>query len=232
MPVLMPTKEKGATTKAAPLIYAEPAQLVTDADLTARLRLPDTVNGAFIADVLSGFLTHERCGRHLYKSVATRTNNPILKQRYEHFGEETEHHADVLEQLITDAGGNPNYVSPMARAVEAQDSKLLESTFLATGALDIMTAEMAMLDAVFVAEAVDRANWEALEQLTQQLPDGELRNKFARAVSEVLADEEEHLTWAKETRAKLTLLQAKSSLMASVGEKAEEMMATVRSWLS
>lgn len=232
MPVLTPTKEKGAVTKASPVLYGEPDRLVTDQQLEASLALPDSLNGAFIADLLSAFLTHERCGRHLYRSVAGRSNNPVLKQRYEHFGDETERHADVLEQLISAAGGNPNYVSPMARAVEAQDAKLLESTFLASGALDIMTAEMAMLDAVFVAESVDQANWEALQQLAGALPAGQLRQSFEQAVNEVLSDEEEHLTWAKQTRAKLTMLQARSSLMANLGEKMEEMMATVRGWLS
>jgi hypothetical protein len=65
-------------------------------------------------------------------------------------------------------------VSPLARAVEASDSKLGASTFLADGALDPMTGEMAMLDAVFVAEAVDQANWQALQQICGQLPAGQL----------------------------------------------------------
>lgn len=228
---LTPTKDLGATAKAVPGLYGEPQRLVSDEELSSQLKLQG-LNAPFIADLLSGFLTHERCGTHLYRSVAERSNNPILKQRYKHFGQETSRHVEILEQLILTSGGNPNYVSPMARAVEASDSKLLESTFLVSGTLDPMTAETAMLDAVFIAETVDQANWQALQQLGQQLPDGELKQSFTAAAEEVLSQEDEHLGWAHDTRAKLTMLQAKSSMMAKAGEKAEEMMAKVREWLS
>jgi len=231
MTVFTPTKDNGGQAKASPLIYGEPGRQVTDDQLAGQLTV-EGMNAAFLADMLSGFLTHERCGRHLYRSVAGRTNNPILKQRYQHFGEETEHHVEVLEALITAAGGNPSYVSPLARAVEASDSKLLESTFLTEGGLDPMTAEMAMLDAVFIAEAVDQANWQGLDKVSQKLPSGSLKEQFQAAVSEVLAQEDEHFGWAHDMRSKLTLLQAQSSTMAKAGEKMEEMMARVRDWLS
>jgi rubrerythrin len=231
MTVLTPTKDSGGQTNTSPMLYGEAGRQVTDDQLAGQL-IVEGINSAFLADVLSGFLTHERCGRHLYRSVAGRTNNPMLKRKYDHFGEETAHHVDVLEQLITASGGNPSYVSPLARAVEASDSKLLESTFMADGALDVMTAEMAMLDAVFVAEAIDQANWKCLREVSAQLPPGQLRDAFEGAVSEVLAQEDEHLGWAHDMRAKLTLLQLRSSAMATAGEKAEEMLARVKDWLS
>src|SRR4051812_30533526 len=161
MTILFPTKDKGATTKPATMVYAEPTQLVTDDML--RDQLPDLgMNTAFVADILSAMLTHERCGRHLYRSVEGRTNNPVLQAKYREFGQETERHAEILEQLIAQMGGNPSYVSPAARAVEGMDSKLVESTFMLSGSVDLMTAEMAMLDAVFLAESADHANWKAL----------------------------------------------------------------------
>lgn len=229
--ILTPTKERGAQIKESPLEYAETSALVTDEQLSGALSV-DGVNAPFLAELLSAFVTHERCGRHLYRSVAGRSNNPVLRQRYEHFGGETEHHVEVLEGLIRLIGGNPAFVSPMARAVEAQDTKLLESTFLVSGALDIMTEEMAMLDAVFVAESVDRANWHAMREICEDLPAGEVQRRFTSAVDEVLSQEEEHLDWARETRAKLTKLQLKSSLMATMGAKSEELIATVRGWFS
>src|SRR4051794_5585725 len=81
MTILIPTKEKGATTKPTTMVYAEPTQLVTDDML--RQQLPDLgMNTAFFADLLSAMLTHERCGRHLYRSVQGRTNNPMLQAKY------------------------------------------------------------------------------------------------------------------------------------------------------
>jgi rubrerythrin len=231
MTILVPTKATGATAKTAEMTYVEPAQQVTDDELAAVL--PDTgLDMAFVADFLSAALTHERCGRHLYRSVAARTNNPVLKRRYETFGEETERHAEVLEDLIAGMGGNPSYVSPAARGVEGADTKLVESTSLLGGSLDVMTREMVMLQAVFLAECLDHAHWRTIAELADHLPDGDLRDRWARAVGEVEPEEDEHLEWAREAMEKMVVLQAASSTMTAVGAKAEELVETVRGWFS
>src|SRR3954462_1727580 len=194
MPVLTPTKANGATAKPNEVLYVDPACQVSDEALAEQMSV-DNMNAAFMADLLSGMLAHERCGVHLYRAVATRSNNPMLKRRYEEFGEETLHHVEVLEGLIASLGGNPNYVSPMARAVHGMDSNLVQSTYLLNGALDVMTREMAMLDAVFLAEAMDHANWQVLSQLVDSM-DGDIRDTFRSAVDEVEGQEDEHLEWA------------------------------------
>lgn len=231
MPTLTPTHDNGATAKPADALYIHPGREMTDEAL-ARLKVPSSMNGAFIADLLSGMLTHERCGRHLYRSVAGRTNNPVLKARYQEFGEETERHAQILEDLITALGGDPGYVSPTARTVEGMDTKALESTFLLSGSIDIMNQEMAMLDAVFLAESMDHANWELLGKLRDAMPESEARSLVAAAVEQVEPEEDEHLGWARDMKAKMVMLQASSSLGAAATMKAEEMVATVRSWFS
>src|SRR4051812_16938770 len=106
MTTLMPTKDRGATAQPAEMLYVDPERQVTEEAVAASMEMPG-MNASFIADLMSAMLTHERCGTHLYRSVAARSNNPILKRRYEEFGEETEHHVEVLEQLVTKAGGNP-----------------------------------------------------------------------------------------------------------------------------
>ncbi|MFO7280733.1 MAG: DUF892 family protein [Thermoanaerobacterales bacterium] len=231
MTILVPTKATGATAKTAEMTYVEPAQQVTDDELAAAL--PDAgLDMAFVADFLSAALTHERCGRHLYRSVAARTNNPVLKRRYEELGQETERHAEILEDLIAGMGGNPSYVSPAARGVEGADTKLVESTSLLGGSLDVTTREMVMLQAVFLAESLDHAHWQTIAELADHLPDGDLKDRWARAVGEVGPEEDEHLEWARETMGKMVMLQAASGTMAAVGAKAEELVETVRGWFS
>ena len=177
-------------------------------------------------------LTHERCGAHLYRSVAQRSNNPVLQRRYIQFGEETAEHVEILERLITECGGNPNYVSAMARAREGADARTLESTFMLNGAIDLMTAEMAMLDAVFVAESIDHDNWQALSKLVATMPEGAVREAFQAAVEQVEEQEDEHLGWARETRARLVDLQARNTLAANMSMKTEEVLARIQSWFS
>jgi len=231
MPTLTPTKIEGATSKASDLVYVEPAITVTDEMLQAQIAI-EGMNTAFLADVLSAYLAHERCGTHLYRMVASRTNNPMLKNKYEEFGRETIRHVQILEELITSAGGNPNYVSPMARAMEGADTKTVEATYALAGSVDPMLAETVMLDAVFLAESVDHANWKGLGQIAEKLPAGAIKDAFTAAVAEVEAQEDEHLGWATDTRLKLTMLQAQSTTVVKVGAKVEEMVATVKNWFS
>lgn len=231
MITLHPTKEQGATAQPSTYVYVEPDRQVRPADLEASGA--DTgLNLPFVMDFLSAALAHERCGRHLYRSVEGRSLNPVLKGRYKEFGAQTQRHVEVLEELIATMGGDPCYVSPQARAVEGMDSKVLESTFLLDGSLDAMTREMAMLDAVLLAETIDHGNWSTLSLLVDQVPEGEVRNAMRRAVDEVEDEEDEHLEWARLTRSRLVMMESKSGLAHTVAGKAEEVIARVKGWLS
>ena len=231
MHTLNPTKDTGATAKANEVVYVELDQTETDQGLASQLGL-DGVNAAFVADFLSACLTHERCGTHLYRSVAARTANPMLQGRYEHFGRQTMRHVEILEGLIIASGGNPSYVSPLARATEAADTKALEASYLGSGGIDTMAAEMSMLDAVFMAETVDHANWEALGQLAGALPKGTMKDGLTAAVREVEEDEDEHLSWARDTRARLTMMQASSSTVTEAMASGEELVARIKGWFA
>lgn len=231
MPTLIPTKETGAAARPNPLVYVEPDRAVRD-DAMKDSFAGTGMNGSYLADLLSSMLAHERCGTHLYRSVAARTNNGMLKARYTEFGKQTARHVTVLEGLIERAGGNPSYVSPAARATEGMDAKLLEATFLLEGGLDVMTREAALLDAVLVAEAVDHANWSGLAHLAEAMDEGELRTAFVQAVAEVEAEEDEHYGWAQETKLRMTTLRAEGSMLAAVGAKTEELVARVRDWFT
>jgi len=152
---------------------------------------------------------------HLYRAVSGRTNDPDLKEQYVEFGRETERHVEILETLVAEIGGNPSYVSPNARATEGMNTKLLEATYSAGGALDPMTQEVVLLDAVFIAESIDHANWLTLSKLVDLFPEGELRDSFDAAVAEVEEQEDAHLGWASDTRQRLIMTQAQSGTVES-----------------
>lgn len=228
---LTPTYDTGATTKPMTYVSIPPGREIDDDAL--RQSLPDLgLNSAFIADILSAVLAHERCGRHLYRSVAGRTLNPTLKSKYEAFGNETERHVEILEELIVAMGGDPQYVSPAARATEAADARMLESTFMLTGSVDVTTAEMMMLDAVLAAEALDQANWAAMAELAGALPEGELAERFTQSVNEVILEEDNHVTWARDARTRMIALQAISEATTAMATTGEELVAKVKGWFS
>jgi hypothetical protein len=196
------TKATGGNAKPVGVLYVEPPLQVWDAGSTTAL-VETGLDPAFTADLLSACLAHERCGAHLYRSVAARTTVDALRDQYAHFGEETLEHVRLLEELIAGAGGDPQYVSPSARATEKAAAGLVESTFLLGGSVDSTAAELAMLEAVVLAEAKDRANWELMARLAAAMPESDVRSQLETTTSAVLVQEEEHYGWAYTTRAEM-----------------------------
>jgi rubrerythrin len=167
------------------------------------------LNGPFMADLLSSFLMHEQCGLHLYRTAISMTNNPMLKGKYEEFGGETEEHIRIFEELIAACGGQPGYVSPTARMTEALDSKIHEAAIMLPDGADEATLELAILEAVVLAETKCHSDWSLIQKLTAELPEGKARAAFQSAVDQVEEQEDEHIRWARETWEKLIMAQSK-----------------------
>jgi rubrerythrin len=152
---------------------------------------------AIIMDKLSEFLMVEQGGLELYRVAATRSKTPKLKAKYQEFGRETAHHREVLVKLITELGGDPDYVSPTARLVRYKASKLLDSALQVDG-LSEDEIEISDLENLLLAETKDHANWHLLSQLAQKAS-GPMKEALQAAVDEVESQEDEHLEWARET---------------------------------
>ncbi len=199
------TKDVGGTGKPVALLYGEPERQVLDAGAGTALESTG-LDAALTADLLSACLAHERCGVHLYRSVAQRTTIEEHRARYEEFGAETLEHVRILEELIAGAGGDPHYVSPSARATEKAAAGLLESTWCLAGSVDETTAELSMVEAVMLAEAKDHGNWELLAMLAGHMAEGDVRTQLQAAVDVVLAQEEDHYGWAAAARTRLLFM--------------------------
>lgn len=204
MPTSVVTKDKGGKTRIMPMTVAEPDRVMKPEQLESFAQ-DARANGRFLADQLSAFAAHERCGLHLYRTLAGLTQNAAHKAKYEEFGRETEEHIDVYESLIKELGGDPMYVSPAARLTEYADAKLLEPLLL-TGSIDLKTQEMFGIEAVLLAETKCHGNWELLKKLSQLLPEqSKARKAMEAAVQKVEQEEDEHLNWAKQAREQMVL---------------------------
>jgi rubrerythrin len=162
------------------------------------------VNKQVLLDKLSEFLMVEQCGWQLYRVVGSRATDKELKERYQEFGQETDRHRTILTSLIRDLGGDPDHVSPTARAAQAKSEALLQSA-LVSGPLSPEEREASDLENVVLAETKDHADWELLGQLAEQLPSGKARRAIEAAVAEVGPQEDEHLGWAQAKLAALGL---------------------------
>jgi rubrerythrin len=157
MPVLTVTSTTRGKTKPMPMTVAPPDHHMAE-DQLQKLAIEGGFNRAFIADLLSACVAHERAGVHLYRCVAAKTRHDAWHERYQHFQSETEEHVCLLEEAIQRLGGDPIYVSPTARMTEYMGVKIMEPILLA-GSVDDTTMELTCLEAVILAETKDRANW-------------------------------------------------------------------------
>jgi hypothetical protein len=227
MTVITPTKNDGAIGVSAPMTEVPPEQTIDPAafDMFA----PGSgLNGQYLANTLSAFLAHEQCGVHLYRTVAGASDNPVLQGKYRQFLAQTEQHVAVLERLISALGGNPYYVSPTARLVHAMNTGMLQGVVLAAGSAEPLVRELAMLEAVLLAETKDHADWSFLGQLVDHVPDGQVRQALAAAVQDVEPEEDDHVGWARDMWHKMSMLQARSTMTMKVADFTEKAMATLK----
>ena len=204
------TKETGGLAPLmTPVSFSAPECAILPEQLEAFLA-DAGVNGPFLADLLSACLMHEQCGLHLYRTAISMTTKDNLREKYEEFGAETEEHIRIFEELIAACGGQPGYVSPAARLVEALDSKMHEAAILLPDGADEATLELAILEAVVLAETKCHSDWSLIQQLAAELPEGVARTAFQHAVDQVEEQEDEHIRWARETWQQLIMMLAKA----------------------
>jgi hypothetical protein len=215
---LTTTYDTGGVAKASPEVTVGPERARTTEAFAGFAGGQD--NAPFLADFTSAVLMHAQCGRHLFRSVAGRTQNPMLKRRYGRFADQAERTIGRLQHLVTDLGGEPGYVSPSARATEKLDQGALEATWILDGSLDLLTRELAMLDAVVLAYTIDNSNWELLAELAEEL-DGPAGQALSDVVRAVQPDVAANTAWAVQTRKRIITMQAKHPAIAGVQASAE-----------
>jgi hypothetical protein len=157
-----------------------------------------------LLDLLSEILTVEQGGLERHRVAAARCTDAALAQRYAAFGEETARHRELLVRLIGRLGGDPAYVSPTARLAQARAAALVQAALAADG-LSPPELEAADLESVLLAETKDHADWHLLQLLAAQADDPAVRAALEETVPAVEAEEDEHLSWARDTLSERTL---------------------------
>jgi len=202
------TKDMGGMTMPMGMTIAAPDSQMLENQL-ALFAADAELNSVFMANQFSTFITHERCGVHLYRTAAGLTQIEDWRAKYQEFGAQTENHVEILTDLIEELGGDPMYVSPSARMTEYMNTKLMEPILL-SGSVDRMTMELTCLEAVLLAERKCHANWSFLKTLTEQLPDSVSTRAISDAVERVEAEEDEHVHWAKTAWQEMVMYQITS----------------------
>jgi rubrerythrin len=194
------TQETGAKTMPIGMTVAAPECRMTGAELSG------ATGNIALANLVSAFAAHERCGVHLYRAAAGMTQIAEWRERYEEFLAQTVEHVRVLSELALELGGDPMYVSPQARMTEFMNTKLMEP-ILFDGSVDTLTRELTMLEAVLLAERKCHANWQLLGLFADLSPNSATAQAVRRAVEQVEDQEDEHVAWAEQTWQQAMLAQ-------------------------
>jgi hypothetical protein len=144
---------------------------------------------AVLLDKLSERLAFERMGVRLYEALLNKCEalgeskpGPSLEE-IRHIGSEELDHFLMLNEAITDLGGDPTVESPSA------DIAAVASMGIMQVLTDPRSSVPQCLQALLTAELTDNAGWELLIELSSGLGYEEMQGQFETA----LAHEEEHL---------------------------------------
>ena len=149
----------------------------------------DTVGMAVFLDKLSERLAFERTGVRLYEALLNKCQTlgesapgPTLED-IEHIGSEELQHFLLINNAITEIGGDPTVQSPSADVVGVASMGLLQVL------TDPRSSLAQCLQAMLTAELTDNDGWQLLIKLADNLGFEDMKEEFETA----LANEEEHL---------------------------------------
>lgn len=144
---------------------------------------------AVLLDKLSERLAFERTGTRLYEALLNKCEmfgeeepGPTLEE-IQHIGREELEHFLLINETITELGGDPTVQSPSA------DVAAVASLGIMQVLTDPRSSMAQCLQAMLTAELTDNAGWELLIKLAEELGYTDMATEFQTA----LEHEEEHL---------------------------------------
>ena len=147
---------------------------------------------AQIAELLLQALETEIGGTQIYMTAIKCATNEDLKEEFNEYLDQTQHHVEVVEALLTELGVDPQATSPGREVAHHIGSSLVVAmeTALAKGTPE--AAQLAAAECVTLAETKDHLNWELIGEVAGNVK-GERAKALKAAFEEVEDQEDEHL---------------------------------------
>lgn len=156
-----------------------------------------------LKELLLQGLETELGGVEVYTTALECAVNPDLKEEWQKYLEQTTRHVQIMEELCTAVGINPEEQTPGRQVVHHLGQSLVQAMELALSAGDPEAAELVACECVVLAETKDHQNWELMEQCAKKASNKDkVASAIQQAVEEVEDQEDEHLYhtkgWARE----------------------------------
>jgi hypothetical protein len=158
------------------------------------------MNRSQIEELLYQALETELGGVKVYETAVRCAMNDELKEEWQKYLDQTRNHVEVMTQVVTAFGLDPQADSPGRSILREKVRTLVQSMETALGA-DPAAAQLVAAECVVEAETKDHQNWELMNEVAQKLS-GDEATVLKDAHAEVEEEEDEHLYhtmgWARE----------------------------------
>jgi ferritin-like metal-binding protein YciE len=149
-----------------------------------------------IAELLYQALETEKGGVQIYETAVRCAVNADLKEEWEEYLEQTEHHVEIVEGLFETFGLDPETDTPGRLVVRHIGESLVGAIEMAIDAGNADAAQIVAAECIALAETKDHLNWELMGRLAKKLT-GDEAKALQAAHDEVEDEEDEHLYHTK-----------------------------------
>ena len=149
-----------------------------------------------VRELLYQALETELGGVEVYTTAIRCAQNDDLKEEWEEYLEQTKKHVQVVQEVLTRLGLDPNEQTPGRKVVKTIGESLVKSMEIALSAGKPGAAQLVACEAVVLAETKDHQNWHLIGEVVKQAK-GELAKVLKQAHDQVEDEEDEHLYHTK-----------------------------------
>ena len=151
---------------------------------------------AMVKELLLQSLEHEMGGVKVYETALKCVVNEDLKEEWEKYHQETEHHVQVLQDVVAQMQLDPDEQTPGRKIVREMGQSLVKAMEAALAAGQQEAAQCVACECVVLAETTDHSNWELIGEVAKKAT-GTEGKALKEAYGEIEEQEDEHLYHSK-----------------------------------
>jgi len=159
------------------------------------------MNEAKMQELLYQALQTEMGGVEVYQTALRCVQNEELKEEWEKYLDHTERHVEIVRDVFTTLGLDPEKETPGRAVVRHIGDSLVKAMEMALQAGDPEAAQLVAAECVVHAETKDHLDWELIGMLAGKAK-GEVGQALKEAYKQVEEQEDEHLYhtagWSRE----------------------------------
>jgi len=143
-------------------------------------------------DLMYQALETEKGGVQIYTTALRLAINKDLREEWNKYLEQTKNHVQVVSDILTGLGLDPDAETPGRKVVRYLGTSLVKTMELASRSADPQAAQIVAAECVTLAETKDHLNWELIGELAKKAT-AEESALLTPAYEQVEDEEDEHL---------------------------------------